>query len=59
MVRVADAKFVKHGVKYYEYFGLSTDEKPTEGVATGSVFVEVDTADAYLYDEVSESWEKV
>lgn len=59
MVRVTEAKFVRHGIKYYEYAGLSTDEKPTEGVATGSVFIEVDTANAYLYDEEGEEWEKV
>ena len=39
-----------------EFYGLSTDNKPTENVATGSVFFEVDTGDIYLYDEIGEEW---
>ena len=64
MVRVTYSDVVKYGkgnekVSYREYAGLSTDTKPTEGVATGSVFLEVDTTDVYLYDEASEEWNKV
>ena len=40
-------------------FGLSTDSKPTTGLVTGSSFVEVDTGDAYLFDEVGSTWHKV
>ena len=42
-----------------EYYGLSTDTKPTENVATGSVFTEVDTGATFLYDEESEDWSEV
>lgn len=42
-----------------EYYGLSTDTKPTENVATGSVFLEVDTGATFLYDEESEDWTEV
>ncbi len=61
MVRVIEAYDVQIGVaKYYEYFGLSTDAKPTDdSIATGSVFIEVNTGNAYLYDEVSKTWNKV
>ena len=45
--------------KYSEMFGLSTDTKPTTGLVTGSSFVEVDTGNAYLFDEVSGDWHKV
>ena len=38
------------------YAGLSTDTKPTTGLATGSFFLEVDTSKAYFYDEVSGEW---
>ena len=45
---------------YYEFAGLSTDDKPTMAdIATGSCFLEVDTSDVYLYDEDSKSWMKV
>jgi hypothetical protein len=59
MVRIMDYKFLKTGLKYVELSGLSTDSKPTEGLATGSVFLEVDTGDAYLYDEEGATWNKV
>ena len=36
--------------------GLSTDTKPIDiNYATGSDFLEVDTANVYLYDEVTDS----
>lgn len=38
--------------------GLSTDDKPTAGIATGSDFTEVDTGDVYFFNEVSGSWVK-
>lgn len=41
---------------YVELFGLSTDTKPTSGIVTGSVFVEVDTGKAYLFNETASSW---
>ena len=43
-----------------ELRGLSTDTKPkileTGEVANGSVFIEIDTQDVYLYDGENESW---
>lgn len=42
--------------KYVELFGLSTDAKPTSGIVTGSVFVEVDTGKAYLFNEAASTW---
>ena len=42
------------------YAGLSTDTKPTENLATGSMFLEIDvtnsTVKSYFFDEVSETW---
>ena len=43
-------------VQYMEFAGLSTDTKPTEEVATGSVFLEVDTSKVYFYDESTSTW---
>ena len=43
---------VKTGLRHCrEITGLSTDTKPEENLVTGSVFIEVDTWDVYLYDE--------
>ena len=38
---------------------LSTDDKPTDGIETGSMAIEVDTGDIYLFDEVSSDWNKM
>ncbi len=46
------------GVGLYEVFCVSTDDKPTKGMATGSFAHEVDTTDVYSYDEESETWTK-
>lgn len=38
---------------------LSTDTKPTADIVTGSMAIEVDTGDVYLYDEASSAWNKM
>lgn len=43
-------------VSYIEAACLSTDTKPTDGVATGSILTEVDTGKVYMYDEDGEEW---
>ena len=37
--------------KCYTIYGKSTDAKPTERIGNGSVFHEIDTGKAYLFDE--------
>ena len=59
MVRIISTKPVDAGINYIEAAGLSTDEKPAEKVATGSVFVEVDTGKAYFYNETAEEWAEI
>lgn len=38
-------------------WGTSTDTKPTEDVANGSVFVEMDTSTVYTFDYTSGEWQ--
>ena len=59
MIRILDSRIYEDGKNYVEYAGLSTDTKPTANIITGSSFVEVDTGDAYLFDEVGEDWYKI
>lgn len=42
--------------RYQELFGLSSDTKPTDHIATGSSFWEVDTQKLYMFNETSNSW---
>ncbi len=38
------------------YYGLSTDEKPTENVPNSSGFYEMDTCGIYIYDSSNHQW---
>lgn len=56
MVREIVKKLQNDDINYYEFSGLSTDTKPTSSIATGSVFIEVDTGAAFFFDEESGEW---
>lgn len=61
-VKKSDMRNHPNGEVYYllELRGLSTDEKPTTiengTIENGSVFIEIDTGDVYLYDLDNEEW---
>ena len=38
------------------YMGLSTETKPTEGLATGSLFIELDTGTVYYFNADTSAW---
>ena len=38
------------------YMGLSTEIKPTEGLATGSLFIELDTGTVYYFNADTSAW---
>ena len=60
MIRKLVDRYFSEDDKYSEMLGLSTDNKPTEGLITGSKFTEVDTGDVYLFDETGNgTWTKV
>jgi hypothetical protein len=42
--------------KQLNYIGLSSDTKPTEGINPGSLFVEEDTKETYIYS--GSAWTK-
>lgn len=42
-----------------EFYGKSSDTKPTNDVTNGSSFVEMDTGDVYLFDEEAGQWLKL
>lgn len=60
MVRELVRKAYNGTLSYAEYAGLSTDEKPTTGIVTGSKFTEADTGDVYMfYEGDSPAWGKI
>lgn len=38
---------------------LHADTKPTDGIVTGSLALEVDTGDIYAFDEAGGEWNKI
>ena len=60
MVRILKSQIIEGNVSYIEAAGLSTDtDTMPENVATGSLFLEVDTGDVYAYDETGAEWNKI
>ena len=51
MVRIIVNRGFDGSMRYIEAAGLSTDAKPTGGIITGSLFIEADTGEVYVYDE--------
>lgn len=58
MVRILTERIIEENKRYIEAAGLSTDSKPTADIVTGSVFVEVNTGDGYLFNEAAAAWVK-
>ena len=56
MIRKLVDRYFNEDDKYSEMFGLSSDNKPEDGLVTGSKFTEVDTGIVYLFDEESRTW---
>ena len=44
--------------KTYEFRGLSSDEKPVENVGNGSIFIEMDTGNVFIFDEQNKVWKE-
>ena len=58
MVRILEQRIIEGNKKYIDCACLSNDTKPTADIVTGSTALEVDTSDAYFFDEVSGTWIK-
>ena len=46
----------RNATKQAEFYGKSTDTKPTEGVRNADVFYEMDTKKVFLFDEDGQAW---
>lgn len=61
MVRILSREIIEHDsedgfIEYIEAAGLSTDSKPTDNVATGSIYIAVDTGKVYMFNEAASAW---
>lgn len=45
-----------NNLEYMEGVCLSTDSKPTDGVANGSILVEMNTGKVFFYNEAGSAW---
>ena len=59
MIRFIKETFYDAGTRHIEIACVSTDSKPTENVATGSLCLEVDTGKIYAYNETASAWVEV
>lgn len=59
MIRTLAKRIVVNNRDYVELACLSTDSKPTVGIITGSLALEVDTGDVYAFDETDGDWNKI
>lgn len=59
MFTVIKAHYAGNEKSYIEAACLSTDTKPTDGIANGSLCLEVDTGDIYAFDGENEEWNKI
>ena len=56
MIRKLVNRYFDETTVYTEMFGNSSDQKPVDGIVTGSRFTEVDTGKVYLFDEDTGEW---
>lgn len=60
MMRIIKEETFQEGKKYIEGACIHDDTKPTSGIVTGSLMLEVDTGDVYAFQEGdSPAWNKI
>ena len=55
---VTEERMIEGNKVLLEAFGKSTDDKPSGNISTGSFAYEIDTGDAFFYDESTSAWIK-
>lgn len=58
-IRIKESTAYEDGKMHVEVSLLSTDTKPTDGIATGSIALEADTGDLYIFNEDASTWAKM
>ena len=52
-------KWMEHDKYYKELAGKSTENKPTSDIVSGSLYLETDTGDVYVFEETDATWTKI
>ena len=56
MITVLKNIYFDGDARYIEAYGLSTDDKPTDDICNGSMYIEMDSGKVYFYDAAGEAW---
>lgn len=59
MFTKSSSKWLTNGKELIEAASLSTDSKPTTGVANGSLCLEMDTGKIYAFNETGSAWVEI
>lgn len=57
-MRILSERIINDSVNFVVISGDSTEDKPTSKICDGSVFMESDTGDSYVFNELSGAWVK-
>lgn len=55
-MRITEQTPVSDELSIVTIYGTSSETKPTTGIAFGSVFIEVDSGKAFLFNESASAW---
>lgn len=58
-MKIYEQKTLDDGTFLVKAAGLSTDDKPTRNISTGSLATETNTGDVYMYNESVPGWAKI
>ena len=59
MFTTIKAHYTGNEKSYIEGACLSGDSKPTDGIANGSIIIEIDTGKIYMFNETGSAWAEV
>lgn len=56
MFTVIKAHYAGNEKSYIEGACLAADSKPTDGIANGSIVIEIDTGKIFMFNETGSAW---
>lgn len=59
MFTTIKAHYAGNEKSYIEGACLAADSKPTDGIANGSVCIEIDTGKIFMFNETGSAWAEV